>query len=81
VKIRIKENEFGDYDIIEVKERAEIIREIVKRGVPEMLANDFLDAYLDSLRGTLTKMQEKLLLRYEFDSAYSFLGTITEVVK
>jgi hypothetical protein len=79
MKIRIKENEFGDYDILFIEQREEILKEIVRRGVPQALAEDFLNAYLDSLRGTMTKEQEKLLLRYEFDYAYSFLGTITEV--
>jgi len=81
VKIKVRENEFGDYDILGIEGREEILREITRRGVPQMLAEDFLNAYLDSLRGVLTKTQEKLLLRYEYDDAYSFLGEVTEVVQ
>jgi hypothetical protein len=77
----VKENEFGDYDVLEIEEREEILREIVRRGVPKVLAEDFLNAYLDSLRNTLTKTQEKLLFNYEYDDAYSFLAEITVVVQ
>jgi hypothetical protein len=81
MRIKVRENSFGDYDILEVEERERILEEIVKCGVPQVLAEDFLNAYLDSLRGTLTKTQEKILFNYEYDNAYSFLGEITEVVQ
>jgi hypothetical protein len=81
MRIKVRENSFGDYDILEVEEREKILEEIVKRGVPQVLAEDFFNAYLDSLRGTLTKTQEKILFKYEYDNAYSFLGGITEVVQ
>ena len=81
MRIKVRWNDLGDYDILEVEEREKILEEVVIRGVPQAIAEDFFNAYLDSLRGVLTKMQEKILFKYEYDNAYSFLGEITEVVQ
>jgi hypothetical protein len=77
VKIKIRENDFGDYDILEIEEREKIIEEIVKHYVHQALAEEILTAWLDRLEGDATAVQLELLDRHP--EAVKFLDSITVI--
>jgi hypothetical protein len=79
MKIRVRPDDFGSYEIIEIVDNESIIKEIENRGVLSVVAHDVLNAYLDRLRGVATAPQLELLDRYR--EALEFLESITEEVE
>ena len=81
MKIVVRYNEdFDTYDIIEVVNREEIVKELEKLGVNKVVAGEVLEAYLDELRGEATVFQSELLGRQP-PEAINFLCSITEKVE
>jgi hypothetical protein len=76
MRILVKPDGFGNYDVERVIGRLTILSELERRGVLRAVASDILNAYLDRLRGEATAPQLELLLRHR--EALEFLESITE---
>jgi hypothetical protein len=76
MKILVKPDRFGNYEIERVVGKLKILSELDKRGVLPTVSNDVLEAYLDRLRGEATAPQLELLDRHR--EALQFLESITE---
>jgi hypothetical protein len=78
MRIEVRPDEFGFYDVVSVKKPEMILKEIEKRGVLPVVSLDVLNAYLARLRGEATVVELELLDRYR--EAREFLESITEEV-
>jgi hypothetical protein len=79
MRILVKPDGFGNYEVEEVVGRLTILSELERRGVLPIMSADLLEAYLDRLRGEATAPQLELLLRHR--EALEFLESITEEVE
>jgi hypothetical protein len=79
MRIEVRPDEFGFYDVVGVKNPEMILKELERRGVLPVVASDVLNAYLDRLRGEATAPQLELLDRHP--EVREFLESITEEVK
>ena len=77
MRIEVRPDEFGFYDVVGVKNPEMILKEIEKRGVLPAVSEELLNAYLARLRGEATIMELELLDRNRL--AVEFLESITEV--
>jgi hypothetical protein len=79
MRILVKPDGFGNYDVERVIGRLTILSELERRGVLPVISPDVLNAYLDRLRGEATAPQLELLDRNR--KAVEFLESITEEVE
>jgi pantothenate synthetase len=78
MKIYVRPDQFGNYEVERVVGKLTILKELERRGVLPVVSPDVLNAYLDRLRGDATAPQLELLDRHR--EALEFLESITEEV-